>query len=153
MKKVLLILSIFIPLATVTLIAIWLYNLKKGIIVDYKVKGFSIKNLINQEIQLNLDVTIKNNSNYSLSAKNVNVNIFFKERLLATVDTADLNIKKEDDTLLSLPVLIKLDKGAGDLITLYTQGSPIPLLIKIKAKVYKIPVHITTDYIYTKTQA
>lgn len=153
MKKVLFILSIAIPFATVTLIAIWLYNLYKGIEFDYKIKGFSIKNLLNKEIQLNLEYIIKNNSNYSLKAKNVNINIFYKDKILATVDISDLNIKKEDVTSNIVPVLIKLDKDTGDLITLYTQNKPIPLKIKIKASVYKIPVHVTTDYIYTKTQA
>ena len=153
MKKALFILSIAIPFATVSLIAIWLYNLYKGIQFNYKIKGFSIKNLLNREIQLNLQYIIKNNSNYSLTAKSVNISILYKDKLLASVDIANLNIKKEDETSDIVPVLIKLNNDTAEIITLYTSGNPIPLKIKIKASVYKIPVHITTDYIYTKTQA
>ena len=153
MKKALFILSIAIPFATVSLIAIWLYNLYKGIQFNYKIKGFSIKNLLNREIQLNLQYIIKNNSNYSLTAKGVNIIILYKDKLLASVDIANLNIKKEDETSDIVPVLIKLNNDTAEIITLYTSGNPIPLKIKIKASVYKIPVHITTDYIYTKTQA
>lgn len=150
MKKILLILSIAVPFATVSLIAYYMYRLYKSIEVSYLVKGFSIKNIKNKEVELSLSVTIKNSSSSSLHAKNLNVDIYYKKELLANISKGDITINSDGDTEFILPVLIKLNKDSGDLITLYTELKPIPLDIKIKARLYGIPVHMTTQYTYIK---
>lgn len=150
MKKVLLILSVAIPFATVSLIAYYMYKFYKSIEVTYKVSGFSVKNIIKKEIELKLSVIIKNGSSSSIKAKNLNVDIYYKKELLANIAKGEVEIKPYGNTEMLLPVTIKLNKDSGEILTLYTQSKPIDLDIKIKARLYGLPVHLTTKYTYIK---
>jgi Na+-transporting methylmalonyl-CoA/oxaloacetate decarboxylase beta subunit len=84
MKKTILILSLFIPLATTAIILFYLYNLYKNIDITYRVSDLSFKNIKDKKIDLTLDVFIGNKSDTSIKANSVSLVISYKGKEVAT---------------------------------------------------------------------
>ena len=152
MKKILLIASIFIPLATVSLIAYYLYSLYKNISVSYVIKDIGLSKLSSLKLDVLTVLQIDNKSNSELTIKDVKINIFYKDKQLSETVIPEIVINKKNTTTINFNSVVDINENTGELMTLYMQSKPIDLDIKASAKVYKLPLSITKQYIYTKTK-
>ena len=152
MKKIAIIIIILLLIILVYAI-FYISVLKDSIKIDYKVVKIDVKNILAKKISLTLDLKVSNTSSKSIEIKNTYFEVYYLNELVAKTpkESNSLNIKpyaRDSLALKGLNIDFFLNNKSISMLTNFLAKKPLNLKIKLRARVWFIPINITTDVIY-----
>lgn len=140
--------SIFLLILIVFYIIIIIKNLKNSLTVSYSVSKIDLRNIISKNsIDLDIDVKFDNKSDSAISLKNIKADIYYNNVKITAIKKNYLRIYK-GITFNKLQTTVFLNKQSGSFGAAVLAKEKVNLKIKLKTKLFFIPVSFSKDIVY-----
>jgi len=156
MKKVVIVTMVllFLILAYIVFYAL---TLKSSVTLNYKLKGVNIRNILKKSLTLTLDLYATNTSSNTIKIKDIYFEVYYLNKMVAKTPKSN-NVIDVRSHQTNMPVLNNLNidlfvnTQTAAMLADYIAKKPLRLKIKLKARIFFIPVNIITDLVYNDYQ-